>query len=135
MQIGKVVFSQSAPIIIETDNSLTFKQLRRNNVERCEQVFHKLNYWSLSDWTTALCGKLGEAANIIKKIRRLDSADKDKDSPKHREELFNKLKLELANVQIYLDLLAAAAGIDLGKATIEKFNKVSKKRGSDILLG
>ena len=39
---------------------------------------------------------------------------------------------ELADVQVYLDLLALKVGVDLGRATMDKFNEVSVRVGSDI---
>lgn len=116
------------------DNSISFNELRKANVKRCEHVFHKLGDWTLTDWATALAGELGEACNIIKKLRRLDGADKAVDTPETRAELLNKLAEELADTQIYLDLTAAAAGIDLGESTRAKFNLVSEQRKSDIEL-
>lgn len=44
------------------------------------------------------------------------------------------IKSELADVFIYLDLLASSLEIDLEKAVIEKFNKISTKKNSDILI-
>jgi len=44
------------------------------------------------------------------------------------------LAKELADIQIYLDLLALQCGIDLGQATMEKFNEVSRRVGSPILI-
>jgi hypothetical protein len=41
---------------------------------------------------------------------------------------------ELADVQIYLDLLAANLGVDLEHATISKFNEVSRKKGATVFL-
>ena len=79
--------------------------------------------WSLNDWCTAVTGELGEAANILKKIRRGDFT---------LEEARIELAKELADVQIYLDLLALAAGINLGQATVDKFNEVSVRVGSII---
>lgn len=81
--------------------------------------------WSLTDWCTAVTGELGEAANIIKKIRRGDFSLEDARA---------ELAKELADVQTYLDLLAMAAGVDLGKATIAKFNEVSKRVDSNIFI-
>jgi NTP pyrophosphatase (non-canonical NTP hydrolase) len=74
--------------------------------------------WSLCDWATAVTGELGEAANVIKKIRRGDFT---------LEEKRVELGKELADVLCYLDLLALAAGIDLGRVTIDKFNEVSNR--------
>lgn len=81
--------------------------------------------WSLSDWATATAGELGEAANIVKKIRRGDFT---------LEEGKEMLAKELADIQTYLDLWAMAAGIDLGQATIDKFNEVSKRVDSDVFI-
>ena len=87
---------------------------------------HNNNNWSLTDWCTAITGELGEAANIIKKIRRGDFT---------LEEVRDELAKELADVQIYLDLLAMSAGVDLGQATMDKFNEVSKRVGSRVKIG
>lgn len=81
--------------------------------------------WCLAQWCNAVCGELGEAANLIKKIERgdmtLDAA---------REELGK----ELADVLTYLDILAFRAGVNLGAATIAKFNEVSERVGCDVRL-
>lgn len=104
---------------------LTFDRLREQNVQRCEKVFHPLNDWSLNDWGTALAGEVGEALNIIKKVRRGDF-----DLQRARQSLSD----ELADVVAYTDLLAARAEIDLAAAVVRKFNHVSMTRGSLIML-
>lgn len=76
--------------------------------------------WSLTDWATAVSGELGEACNIIKKIRRGDLSI---------ENAMEDLSDELADVFIYLDLLSYRSGIDLSQAVIEKWNKTSEKIG------
>lgn len=123
---------------------LTFAQLRVANVARCEQVFHPLAAWSDTDWATAMAGELGEVGvellallvvcNTVKKLRRLDGADADKDTLAERDRLRRKAVLELADVVIYADLQAARLGLDLDAAIVEKFNEVSEKRGSSITL-
>ena len=74
--------------------------------------------WSLSEWCNAVLGELGEAANIIKKVRRggytLDEKRKE-------------LGKEYADVVCYLDLLAYRTGIDLGRATVDKWNEISER--------
>lgn len=114
---------------------LNFQELRKANLARIPEFknkngdkAHSDKYgrdWSLGDWVTAVTGELGEAANIIKKVRRgdvsMDSARKD-------------IAKELADVQIYLDILAFQCGINLGNATIDKFNEVSVRIGVDIKL-
>lgn len=81
--------------------------------------------WSLSAWSNAVAGEVGEAANLIKKIERGDMT-LDQARP--------KLARELADVLCYLDLLAMRAGVDLGAATIVKFNEVSVRTGSSVRL-
>ncbi len=56
--------------------------------------------WSLNDWLTALVGEV-----------RQDLAD------------------ELADVLTYLVILSEVAGIDLSRATLHKWNKVSARVG------
>lgn len=119
--------------------SLTFNQLRAANLNRLPQfrdATGRLSHphqdgrpdghdWPLSQWSNAVLGELGEAANLIKKIERGDfSLDAGRD----------KLAAELADVQTYLDLLAHRAGINLGAATVDKFNVVSMRVGATTRL-
>jgi NTP pyrophosphatase (non-canonical NTP hydrolase) len=113
---------------------LTFGDLKSSNLRRCEAAFHKLMEWTPTDWACAMAGEAGEACNLIKKLRRLDGADKALDSPKLRAAIVRKAGEELADVVIYVDLLAARLGLDLGSEVRKKFNKVSKKRGVQIFL-
>lgn len=115
--------------VIPSLNSLTFSILRSTNVARCEEVFHRLRDWTLTDWGCALAGEAGEACNIIKKLRRGDAVYGE-DGALGQKALAD----ELADVVIYCDLLAARAGIDLGKAVVAKFNEVSLKRGATNVL-
>lgn len=103
-------------------NGLSFKTLRDANVARCEDVFHKLESWSPQDWMCAAAGELGEAANLIKKMRRGEIVPE------------SDVANEIADTVIYLDLLAARLGVDLGAAVARKFNIVSERRGSQIKL-
>lgn len=41
---------------------------------------------------------------------------------------------EFADVIVYLDILAMRAGVNLGNATVKKFNEVSKRVGCEIFL-
>lgn len=101
---------------------LTFQQLRRANVKRCEAVFHPLSAWSPNDWATALAGEVGEACNLLKKLRRGEPV------------CAQAIGDELADVAIYLDLLAARLDLDLEHLIIRKFNRVSSERDCPILL-
>ncbi|QCO05467.1 MazG-like family protein [Azospirillum argentinense] len=116
-------------------NGLTFDALRDANSARLptfknakgEPAHSELDGsdWSLNDWCTAVTGELGELANVLKKVRRGDLTLSD------ARETIGK---ELADVQIYLDLLAKQCGVNLGAATIEKFNEVSDRVGSPVYL-
>ena len=115
-------------------DQLTFKRLREQNAMRCVSMFHPIGDWSPTDWGCAMAGEAGEACNLIKKLRRLDGADWDIDTPEERERLRKAIALEIADVVIYADLLAERLGIDLAHAVTTKFNKVSHERGSSLFL-
>lgn len=100
------------------------------NRQRCEHpdgFCHPLQHWSLSDWTTAVLGELGEAANIVKKLNRIRDDIPGNKIGESEQELMEKLGDEIADTFCYLDLMAQAAGIDLSDKVIDKFNKVSER--------
>lgn len=101
---------------------LTLSRLREANIARCEQMWHPVDAWSPTDWATAAAGELGEACNLIKKLRR------GEDVPQHL------IGYELADTLAYIDLLAERLGIDLEAVYREKFNIVSENVGSDVRL-
>lgn len=107
---------------------LTFNTLREANAKRAEtaEKFAACKNWTLDQWFKALVGEIGEFANISKKVDRGDlTIDEAKED----------LAKEIADVQIYLDLMANNLGIDLGQATREKFNEVSRRIGSFVVIG
>ena len=116
--------------------ALSFDALREANVRRCEDAFHPVSDWSLTDWATAAAGELGEACNVIKKMRRFEGSHNDPalNIDPSSDAGQKALAYEIADTVIYLDLLAARAGIDLGRAVCEKFNIVSERVGSAIRL-
>ena len=89
---------------------------------------HPIDSWSLSDWAVALSGEVGEACNIVKKMKRIESGIANLDGGRTMRDYHSMLAMELADVFIYLDLLAERAGIDLPKVVIDKFNATSIKR-------
>lgn len=101
---------------------LSFGELRTANVQRCQDVFHEIDEWSPTDWACAAAGEMGEACNLIKKLRRGEDV-------KTRD-----IAYEIADTVIYLDLLAVRLGINLGEAVREKFNIVSDRRDSEVRL-
>ena len=105
---------------------LTFNEFRAANVARCVK-WHPLGIgsWSSSDWLVAVTGELGELASLLKmRNRERDGLPGNKFSPTDKQ-----IADELADVLTYLDLLAAALGIDLGQAAVRKFNEVSARVG------
>ena len=96
--------------------TITLTQLRAANVSRCE-TFHAIGEWSETDYACALAGEVGELCNLIKKRRRGD------DIPPAM------LADEIADVLIYLDLLAARLGIQVDGAVVRKFNAWSVSKG------
>lgn len=117
-------------------NGLSFRTLREANKKRLPQFKNSKGQpahsepdgsdWSPAQWLQAVTGELGEYANIRKKFERGDIEEK---------EFLEMAAEELADVQTYLDILAFRLGIDLGEATILKFNKISKRVGSNIYIG
>lgn len=119
-----------------SDKHLHFGALRAANVARLPQFKNRKGEpahsqpdgsdWCLAQWCNAVCGELGEAANLIKKIERGDMT---------LDEARGDLADELADIQTYLDILAFRAGINLGQATVKKWNEVSERVGCEIRLG
>jgi NTP pyrophosphatase (non-canonical NTP hydrolase) len=109
---------------------LTFAALRRANVSRCA-LFHMdgVSGWSALEWAGCLAGEAGEAADVTKKMKRLDDPGclMETKTNRTREQLRIDLAKELADVICYADLLAAREGIDLGQAVQDKFNLVSAR--------
>lgn len=125
--------------------NLTFQALRDANMARLPGFKNKHGEfahsrpdgsdWSPAQWLQAVVGELGEFANLRKKFERGDI------SP---EVFAVEAAKELADVQTYLDILAMRCldtagnphptGVDLGRATIDKFNEVSERVGSPVRL-
>ena len=126
-------------------NGLTFNALRGANTARLpqfknskgEQAHSKPDGsdWTPAQWLQAVMGELGEYANKRKKFERGDITF---------AEFRVEAEKELADVQTYLDILAMRCldtvgnahpdGVNLGQATIDKFNEISIRVGSDVRL-
>jgi NTP pyrophosphatase (non-canonical NTP hydrolase) len=87
----------------------------------------RLTGWSTSEWMVAVLGELGEAANLLKKANR--ERDGVVGNSETIQEIRQKFRDELADTFIYLDLLAASAGVDLAEAVRDKFDRTSDKIG------
>ena len=103
-------------------SGLSFDELRFANRDRANAIGYPIADWSPTDWACAAAGEMGEACNLVKKMRRGDDID------------LKDLAWELADTVCYLDLLAERLGIDLGEAVREKFNVVSDRHGTGVKL-
>lgn len=116
-------------------DGLTFRTLRNANMMRLPmfkdakgRTCHSKpdgSDWSPALWLQAVVGELGEYANLRKKVERGDMTI---------EEARPMLADELADVVIYLDILAAQLKIDLGEAVMSKWNRTSEKVGAPIYI-
>lgn len=106
---------------------LTFSQLRDANHAR-QKLWDGDDRFSVLYYSNALAGEVGELCNVVKKLER------EKLGKIGSRAALSDLAKEIADVQIYLDLLAHEAGIDLAEATREKFNQTSIKYGFDVNL-
>lgn len=108
--------------------TLTFDELRQTNAARCGRWHGEgTEPWLGVDWSNAMGGEAGEAQNVVKKIRRIDTGTATQAASK--EVLVDLLADEIADTVIYADLLAAYYGIDLAAAIGRKFNEVSMREG------
>ncbi len=103
------------------------------NVERAN-LWHDGDFknWSGLEWAGAMCGEAGEAANVAKKLRRVELAldgNAKSEHPLDVDELTERLAGECADVFLYLCLLASRYGIDLSWAIHGKFNTKSEEMG------
>lgn len=113
---------------------LDFQELRSKNIARCNSgaFNHKVQDWSPSQWSNAVAGEYGEMmiefgkllklCNTVKKHDRGDNIDK------------TELESEIADIVIYLDLLAARLDINLSEAVKNTFNTKSEQIGSSYKI-
>jgi NTP pyrophosphatase (non-canonical NTP hydrolase) len=109
---------------------LSLDHIREVNSERCD-LWHppESDPWLGVDWSNAMCGEAGEAANVVKKLRRLETGAVHRDQETDRDALIEELGDECADVLLYMDLLARHYGINLTDAVIRKFDRTSEKFG------
>ena len=110
-----------------TTTGLSFDVLRDANKERLKdgKYVECEKNWAPAHWVQATLGEFGELANILKKVDRGDFLLSDK---------LEDIEKELADIQTYLDILAFKLGVDLGTATIQKFNEISRRITSHVFI-
>lgn len=117
--------------------SLTFAHLRAVNVGRAARWhpgFPDDGKWNGADWSNAAAGEMGEACNVVKKLRRQETGGRGEVDPDYAV-LLSKLGDEIADTIIYLDLLAVFYGVDVAAAVVRKFDAVSVREGLPERLG
>lgn len=111
-----------------------FTRINNDRVRRWHPGFPN-DGWMGSDWSNAMVGEAGEAANVVKKLRREETGIQQTERMQsandeaHHEMLLDKLADEIGDVYAYLDLLAQYYGINIGEAIIRKFNRISEREG------
>lgn len=101
---------------------LSFAAFAASNRVRCQQSFHAISGWSPTDWACAVAGEVGELCNLVKKHRRGEHVP------------VSDIADEAGDVVAYLDLLCQRFGIRLEDAVRDKFNRVSVRIGSGVIL-
>src|SRR3954471_21600856 len=94
---------------------LDFTQITETNAARRDRWHSAAEPWTGADWSNAMCGEAGEAANVVKKLRRIET-NIAKRGAESADEFRQMLGDEIADVVIYADLLAKHYGIDLAAA-------------------
>ena len=114
---------------------LTFAAFSAINLARAQR-WHKtggLTEWNIAEWTNAMCGEAGEAANAAKKLRRLEcsmqQSNGDTVVPQTLEEARARVLKEVGDTVIYADLVCARLGGSLEQAVRTAFNTISVREG------
>lgn len=108
-------------------DNLSLAELMQANAAR-QKLWDPENKIDIAYRGNELAGEVGEACNLLKKIRREQLG-----LPGSRADL-NHLAEELADVVICVALCAAAVDVDLGAAVRRKFNLTSDAVGFPIKL-
>ena len=101
--------------------ALTFEELREANRLREADKVDNMRDWSPSDRMLGTIGELGELAYEMTQHTVGQGRDLG-------------IEHELADVVIFLGLLAASLDIDLGNAVRERFDLLSEEAGSVVRL-
>jgi NTP pyrophosphatase (non-canonical NTP hydrolase) len=102
--------------------SLTFEEFSQTNRARCHEWMGKAD--TLHHHTIGLAGEVGELCNVVKKMDRVANGRPGVFPPAPED-----IAGEVADVLIYLDLVAMHLGVDLETALVAKFNATSRKYG------
>lgn len=109
---------------------MNLKKFSAVNLERCtssEGFGHSLDRWSPAEWTNAIAGELGEAANLTKKLLRHRDGVAGNYKPEDQDvfALHRRAARELADAIIYAGLAIQRLGFDTSDVLKSVFNAKS----------
>lgn len=107
----------------------TMMDLMQVNRTRANRWHQGADDWTGADWSNAMCGEAGEAANVVKKLRRHETHIGSSYNTPVVPDLIDALSDEIADVVLYADLLGYHYGIATSVAIRRKFNRVSEAQG------
>jgi NTP pyrophosphatase (non-canonical NTP hydrolase) len=108
-----------------TTTDLSLRAVIDTNRERCARWHAEGEPWTGADWSNAMCGEAGEAANVVKKLRRHETGAVQSYNTPDAAVLRSRLGEEIADTILYALLLADHYGIDVPVHLVGKFNRVS----------
>lgn len=107
----------------------TLMDMSTINRARANRWHTNAEAWTGADWSNAMCGEAGEAANVVKKLRRHETGITSSYNTPVVPDLLDTLSDEIADVILYADLLAYHYGLATDIALRRKFNRVSEAQG------
>lgn len=117
-------------------NKLSFETFQIANRTRSKRFFEpaSVDSWSPADTVVGMIGELGEACNVMKKLKRaqLGMVNKNKEGRQVdalTDEVRHKLMEEFAGAMLYFDQLAEHFGIDWQEAIEYTYNSKSEELG------
>lgn len=133
-------------------NALNFATLRKKNIDRCNESFHKMESWSATDWATAMTGEVGECleeiielqmlilqftkastkfGDTIKKIRRLETNSRahiqSVSEQEHQQELNHQLRKLIDRLALELADVVTYADLLAARMDIDLGEAVREK--------
>lgn len=114
---------------------MNLSEFQKVNTARATK-WHKngMDDWSLLEWAGAMCGEAGEAANVAKKIKRIENELPNKEAGIDTADLITlkmKLATECADTIIYALLILSQLNVDASDEIRHVFNKKSMEYGFD----
>lgn len=110
-------------------------QIQRICTERADR-WHDGDFrnWSTLEWAGAACGELGEAANVAKKIKRIEDGLTGNEVSDHAflqdiAPLRAEVAKECADAFLYMCILLSSVEIDFEQAIVDRFNRKSEALG------